>query len=80
MKKLIRQIVSSHPVATGRLLYTNDCTGIENTIFMKYSDDTANVILSNPIPHCMSEVERFSTWCKKYLFGSQHGKNKGITY
>ena len=26
-------------------LYTNDCTGTENTIFIKYSDDTAIVDL-----------------------------------
>ena len=37
-------------------LYTNDCTGTENTIFIKYSDDTAIVDLSNSIPHYMDEV------------------------
>ena len=31
-------------------LYANDCTGTENNIFIKYSDDTAIVDLSNP-PH-----------------------------
>ena len=45
-------------------LYTNDCTGIENTIFIKYSDDKAIVDLSNFIPHYIEEVERFTTWCK----------------
>ena len=44
-------------------LYTNDCTGTENTIFIKYSDDTVIVDLSNSIPHYI-EVERFTTWCK----------------
>ena len=45
-------------------LYTNDCTGTENTIFIKYSDDTAIVDLSNSIPHYIEEVDRFTTWCK----------------
>ena len=36
-------------------LYTNDCTGTENTIFIKYSD-TAIVDLSNSIPHYVEEV------------------------
>ena len=38
-------------------LYTNDCTGTEYTIFIKYSDDTAIVDLSNSIPHYIEEVE-----------------------
>ena len=45
-------------------LYTNDCAGTENTIFIKYSDDTAIVDLSNSMPHYIEEVERFTTWCK----------------
>ena len=45
-------------------LYTNDCTGTENTIFIKYSDDTTIVDLSNSIPHYIEEVETFTTWCK----------------
>ena len=45
-------------------LYANDCTGTENTIFIKYSDDTAIVHLSNSIPHHIEEVGRFTTWCK----------------
>ena len=44
-------------------LYTNDCTGTENTIFIKYSDDTAFVDLSNFIPHYI-EAGRFTTWYK----------------
>ena len=61
-------------------LYTNDCTGTENTIFIKYSDDTAIVDLSNSIPHYIEEVDRFTTLCKAKLFRPQRGKNKGITY
>ena len=38
-------------------LYTNDCTGTENTMFIKYSDDTAIVDLSNSIPNYIEEVE-----------------------
>ena len=45
-------------------LYTNDCTGTENTIFIKYSDDTAIVDLSNTISHYIEKVERLTTWCK----------------
>ena len=40
------------------ILYTNDCAGTENNIFMKYSDDTAIVDLSNSIPHYIEEAER----------------------
>ena len=32
-------------------LYTNHCTGTENTIYIEYSDDIAIVDLSNSIPH-----------------------------
>ena len=49
-------------------LYTNDCTGTENTLFMKYSDNTAIVDLSNSIPHYIEKVERFTTWCIDNLF------------
>ena len=45
-------------------LYTNDCTGTVNTFFIKYSDDTAIVDLSNSIPHYIAEVERLTTWHK----------------
>ena len=45
-------------------LYTNDCTGTENTIFIKYSGDTAIADLSKSIPHYIEEVERYTTWCK----------------
>ena len=45
-------------------LYTNYCTGTENTTLIKYSDDSAIVDLSNSIPHYMAEVEIFTTWCK----------------
>ena len=48
-------------------LYTNDCTGTENIIITKYSDDTAIADLSNSIPHYMTEVERFTTWGKDNL-------------
>ena len=49
-------------------LHTNDCTGTENTIFIKCSDDTAIVDLSNSIPHYIEEVEGITTWCKHIFF------------
>ena len=59
-------------------LYTNDCTGTENTIFMKYSDDTAIVDLSNSIPHYIAEVGRFRTWCKDNILDLNVSKTKEL--
>ena len=60
------------------ILYTNDCTGTENTIFIKYSDDTEIVDLSNSIPHYIEEVERFTTWCKDNFFDLKVKKIKEL--
>ena len=49
-------------------LYTNDCTGTKNTIFIKYPDGTVTVDLSNSISHQIAAVERFTTWCKDNFF------------
>ena len=57
-------------------LYINDRTGTENTISIKYSDDTAIVDLSNSIPHYIAEDERFSTWCKDNFLTSTWHKNE----
>ena len=57
-------------------LYTNDCTRTENTIFIKYSDDTAIVDLSSSIPHYIEEVERFTTWCKANFLDLNMAKTK----
>ena len=59
-------------------LYTNDCTGTENTIFIKYSDDTAIVDLSNSIPHYIEEVDRFTTWCKANFLDLNVAKTKEL--
>ena len=59
-------------------LYTNDCTGTENTIFIKYSDDTAIVDLSNSIQHYIEEVERFTTWCKDNFLDLNVTKTKEL--
>ena len=59
-------------------LYTNDCTGTENTTFVKYSDDTAIVDLSNSIPHYNEEVERFTTWCKDNFLNLNVTKTKEL--
>ena len=59
-------------------LYTNDYTGTENTIFIKYSDDTAIVDLSNSIPHYIEEVDRFTTWCKANFLDLNVTKTKEL--
>ena len=59
-------------------LYTNDCTGTENTIFIKYSDDTAIVDWSNSIPHYLEEVEGFTTWCKDNFLDLNVTKTKEL--
>ena len=59
-------------------LCTNDGTGTENTIFIKYSDDTAIVDLSNSIPHYIEEVERFTTWCKDNFLDLNEIKTKEL--
>ena len=58
--------------------HTNDFTGTENTIFIKYSDDTAIVDLSNSIPHYIEEVERFTTWCKDNFLDLNVTKTKEL--
>ena len=60
-------------------LYTNDCTGTENTIFVKY-DDTAIVDLSNSIPHYIEEVEGFTTWCKDSFLDLNVTKTKELLF
>ena len=59
-------------------LYTNDCTGTENTIFIKYSDDTAIVDLSSFIPHYTDKVQRFTTWCKDNFLDLNVTKTKEL--
>ena len=59
-------------------LYTNDCTGTENTIFIKYSDDTVIVDFSNSIPHYTKEVEKFMTWCKDNILDLNITKTKEL--
>ena len=59
-------------------LYTHDCTGTQNTIFIKYSDDTAIVDLSNSIPHYIEEAERFTTWCKDNILDLNVTKTKEL--
>ena len=54
------------------------CTGTENTIFIKYSDKTAIVDLSNSIPHYIAEVEIFLTWCNDNLFDLNMAKIKEL--
>ena len=65
----------SHVLLT---LYTNDCTGTENTIFIKYSDDTAIVDLSNSIPHYIAEFERHTSWCKDNFLDLNMTKTKEL--
>ena len=58
-------------------LYT-ECTGTENTIFIKYSDDTAIVDLSNSILRYIEEIDRFTTWCKDNFFDLNLTKTKEL--
>ena len=60
------------------ILYINDCTGTENTISIKFYDDTAIVDLSYSIPHCIEEVERFTTWCKNDFLDLNVTKTKEL--
>ena len=59
-------------------LYTNDSTGTGNTIFIKYSDDTAIVDSSNSTPHYIEEVEGFTTWCKDNFLDLNVTKTKEL--
>ena len=45
-------------------IYTNDCTGMDTTPIIKYSDDSAMEDLSNSDSVYFAEVERFSNWCR----------------
>ena len=59
-------------------LHRNDRTETENTIFIKYSDDTAMVDLSNSIPHYMAEDERFTSWWKDNCLDHNLTKTKEL--
>ena len=70
-RRIIRQTIHFYRRSTRMSLspvlftvHTSDCTGSENTIFVKYSDDTVIVELSNSIPHYLADVERSTTWRK----------------
>ena len=57
-------------------LYTNDCTGSSITPFIKYSDDTALVDLSDNDTIYFEEVSRFNTWCKENFLDLNVSKTK----
>ena len=59
-------------------LYTDDCTGTENTIFIEYSDDTVIVELSNSFQHYLAEVERFMRWFKDDVLDLNVAKTKEL--
>ena len=46
-------------------IYTNDCTGTDSTLRVKYSDDTAIEDLSNSDSVYFEQVQNFSLWCKQ---------------
>ena len=56
----------NHPAATIRLLYTNDRVGTENSIFIKYFDDTEIVDLSKSIQHYLEEDGGLTWWRKGF--------------
>ena len=45
-------------------LYTNDCTGSDTTLLIKYSDDSALEDMSNSDATYFDAVDKFSAWCK----------------
>ena len=57
-------------------LYTNDCTGTQITPFIKYSDDTALVDLSDDDTIYFNEVSRFTMWCKNNFLDLNVSKTK----
>ena len=46
-------------------LYTNDCTGSDSSLLIKYSDDSAILDLSNSHSSYVKVVENFSSWCRE---------------
>jgi hypothetical protein len=59
-------------------LYTNDCSGTDSTLLIKYSDDTALEDLSNSDVTYFAEVERFSVWCKDNFLDLNVTKTKEL--
>jgi hypothetical protein len=59
-------------------LYTNDCTGTDNTPLIKYSDDTAILDLSNSDSVYFQEVHRFIKWCKENYLDLNVAKTKEL--
>jgi len=57
-------------------LYTNDCTGPEHTPFIKYSDDTALLDLSNSDVVYNEQVSYFTQWCKDNFLNLNVKKTK----
>ena len=57
-------------------LYTNDCVGTKTTPFIKYSDDTALVDLSDDDTTYFNEVSRFTDWCKDNFLDLNVSKTK----
>ena len=57
-------------------LYTNDCVGSDITPFIKYSDDTALVDLSDDDNTYFDEVFRFTQWCKNNFLDLNVSKTK----
>ena len=57
-------------------LYTNDCSGSSITPFIKYSDDTALVDLSDSDTVYFDEVSRFNVWCKDNYLDLNVSKTK----
>ena len=45
-------------------LYTNDCTGSDTTLLIKYSDDSALEDMSDSDATYFDAVDKFSAWCK----------------
>ena len=59
-------------------LYTNDCTGTDTSLLIKYSDDSAILDLSNSPSTYLSVVENFSNWCKNNFLELNVKKTKEL--
>ena len=59
-------------------LYTNDCSGTDSSLLIKYSDDSAIQDLSNSHSSYVEVVTKFSAWCKENFLTLNVKKTKEL--
>ena len=59
-------------------LYTNDCSGTDSSLLIKYSDDSAIQDLSNSHSSYLDVVKKFSVWCKENFLELNVKKTKEL--